>query len=124
MPVMGALLGTGTGPFEEPRQLGEHGRGLTLGGRRLAQRVDHPAEPAGRRPHRAGNRGDERPAAPSHAFQRRERHQQGIGAGKADHLAGNILGLGLDHTIRAPTDMACSGPETSTIKPRTPTTRP
>jgi hypothetical protein len=27
-------------------------------------------------------------------------------------------------TTRAPTDMACSGPETSTIRPRTPTTRP
>ena len=27
-------------------------------------------------------------------------------------------------TTRAPTDMACSGPATSTINPRTPTTRP
>ena len=64
---------------------------------RLAERIDHPAEPAGRRPHRAGNRRDQRPAAAPHAFERRKRHQQRVIAGEADHLAGNILGLCLDH---------------------------
>ena len=34
------------------------------------------------------------------------------------------LGLAVSITTRAPTDMACSGPATSTIRPRTPTTRP
>ena len=59
---------------------------------RLAHGVDHPAEPAGRRPHRARHRRHHGAAAAPHALQRRERHQQRIAAGKADHLAGDRLG--------------------------------
>ncbi len=67
---------------------------------RLAQRIDDAAEPAGRRPHGARNRGHQRPATAAHPFERRERHQQRVNAGKADHLAGNVLGGGLDHHPR------------------------
>jgi hypothetical protein len=35
-----------------------------------------------------------------------------------------MLFAGVSMTTRAPTDIACKGPATSTINPRTPTTRP
>src|SRR5262245_27125257 len=90
---------------------------------RFAKCIYHAPEPAGRWPHRARNRRYQRPAAATHAFQRGERHEQRVRSGKSDDLARNGLAGSLDDH-RAPTDMACSGPATSTIKPRTPTTRP
>ena len=41
-------------------------------------------------------------AAAPHAFERRERHQQRVGAGEADDLAGDeAAGAGLDNDARA-----------------------
>ena len=53
---------------------------------RLAERVDHPAQPAHRRPHRRafGPNADLR--AGRNPLQRAERHQQGARLAKADHL--------------------------------------
>jgi hypothetical protein len=62
-------------------------------------------------------------AAP-HAFESGERHHHRIVAGEADHLAGNETAVPVSITMRAPTDIAWIGPATSTIRPRTPTTRP
>jgi hypothetical protein len=63
---------------------------------RLAHGVDHAAEPAERGPHRRRRRRHYRAAAATHAFERRERHQQRVGAGEAHHLARDRL-TGLDH---------------------------
>ena len=68
---------------------------------RLAQRVDHPPEPADRRPHRAGDRRNHGPAAAPNAFERRKRHQQSVAAGKSDHLAGYGLRRRLNNDPRA-----------------------
>jgi hypothetical protein len=91
---------------------------------RLAHGIDDPAEPPARRPHRRRRSGDDGATATPDAIERCKRHQQRIGAGKAHHLARNLaLRTGLNDT-RAPTDIAWIGPATSTINPRTPTTRP
>ncbi len=69
---------------------------------RLAHGVDDAAEPAFGGPDRAGRGGDDGAAAAPHAFQRRKRHRQRMGAGKADHLAGNAAaGAALDVEPRA-----------------------
>ena len=68
---------------------------------RLAQRVDYPAQPTCRWPHRAGNRGNKRAASAPHAFERSERHQQRKRPGKSDHFTRNILAGRLDDHPRA-----------------------
>ena len=54
-----------------------------------------PSQPADGRT-AAATDGHHRAAAAPHPFERRERHQQRIGAGKADHLAGDQPAGGLD----------------------------
>ena len=72
---------------EGKRRRAEQQRALAVD--RLAHGVDDAAEPARRRAHRRRDRGHHRPAAAAHPFERRERHQQRIGARKPHHLAGN-----------------------------------
>src|SRR5262249_16869924 len=66
---------------------------------RLTHGVDHAAEPAERGPHCRRRRYHHRAAAATHAFERREWHQQRIGTGEAHHLAQDWL-AGLDHHPR------------------------
>src|SRR5713226_8668488 len=63
---------------------------------------DGPAEPAGAGAHGAGDRRDDGAAAAPHPFERRERHEERVGPGEADHLAGDGRPLpGLDPDPRA-----------------------
>ena len=68
----------------------------------LAHRVDDTAEPGHRRPHLARGVGDHGPAAATDAVEVAERHQHGVVAGEADHLARDeTVRPGLDHHARA-----------------------
>jgi hypothetical protein len=53
---------------------------------RLAERIDHPPQPAAGRPHRGPLRPDADLGARRDAFQRTERHQQGARLAEADDL--------------------------------------
>ena len=69
---------------------------------RLAHRVDDAAEPGRRRPHLACGVGDHGAAAAADAVEAAERHQHGVVAGEADHLARDeTVRAGLDHHPRA-----------------------
>jgi hypothetical protein len=69
-----------------------------------------------------GCRRHHRAAAPAHAFECRERHQQRVGAGKSHDLAGDRL-VGLDHDPGTDRHLV-DRPATSTTRPRTPIARP
>ena len=60
--------------------------------------MTRPSQPL-RRPHRRRGGADDGAAAAAHPFERAERHQQGILAGEADHLAGDVAAIAaaLDH---------------------------
>jgi hypothetical protein len=92
--------------------MGERGRVAERTGRRperqgalaidrLAERIDHAPEPAGRWTNRAGDRGNYRPAPTPHALERRERHEQSVAAGKAYDFAWDGLAGSLDDHPRA-----------------------
>jgi hypothetical protein len=72
---------------------------------RLAHGVHHPPEPGLGRPHRCPHRRHHGAATAPDPFERSERHQQSMTAGKTDHLARDryepALGLRLDDDTRA-----------------------
>jgi hypothetical protein len=70
---------------------------------RLAEGVDHAAEPRRRGPHPVEARADVRRAAAAHTPQAAERHGEGSVARETDHLAGHHAAVDLD--VDAPAEM-------------------
>ena len=100
------------------------GRKRTLAVDRLAHGIDDASEPADRGPHRIGRRGHERPAPPPYPVERGKRHQQCVARRKILPLRKECGGPPSPPSCGRRSTSPAADPAASTMRPRTPTTRP